>query len=195
MGFSTLDGLTMGTLPASAQPRAELAVDHFVETAAREFAGMFSTLRGIDTLVFTGGIGQHSAPVRARLARVCGWMGLTLDDAASAAGAAGARVINAPGSAVQSRVLRTDEESVIARHALHVAGLTPSAPDATIDIPPCVRRGKILTPHRGLGQRPRGVGPPTAASSRASSGTEPPAHAVEEHHRFVPALGHALVGG
>jgi acetate kinase len=121
-GLLGLSGLSadMRTLLGSAAPLAALAVDHFVETAARELAGMASALRGIDALVFTGGIGQHAAPVRARLVQACGWMGLVLDEAANAAGA---RVIDAPGSAVRIRVLRTDEEGVIARHALSVARL------------------------------------------------------------------------
>jgi acetate kinase len=114
-GLLGLSGLSadMRTLLGSTAPRAGLAVDHFVETAARELAGMAAALRGIDALVFTGGIGLHAAPVRARLVQTCGWMGLALDDAANAAGA---RVIDAPGSAVRIRVLRTDEEAVIARH-------------------------------------------------------------------------------
>ena len=134
-GLLGLSGLSadMRTLLGSAAPLAELAVDHFVETAARELAGMASALRGIDALVFTGGIGQHAAPVRARLVQACGWMGLALDEAANSAAE---RAINAPGSTVQIRVLRTDEEAVIARHALQVAGLAPSAPDATIETPP-----------------------------------------------------------
>jgi len=134
-GLLGLSGLSadMRTLLGSAAPHAALAVDHFVETAARELAGMASALRGIDALVFTGGIGQHAAPVRARLVQACGWMGLVLDEAANAAGA---RVIDAPGSAVRIRVLRTDEEAVIARHALRVAGLATSAPGATNRSPP-----------------------------------------------------------
>lgn len=164
MGFSTLDGLTMGTrcgrldagvllhlmshhgldatalatllydqsrllglsrlsadmrtLLGSTLAQAELAVAHFVEAAARELAGMASALRGIDALVFTGDIGEHAAPVRARLVQASAWMGLALDEAANAAGA---RVINAPAGAVQIRVLRTDEEAVIARHAARIA--------------------------------------------------------------------------
>jgi acetate kinase len=134
-GLLGLSGLSadMRTLLSSALPQAELAVSHFVETAARELAGMASALRGIDTMVFTGGIGEHAAPVRARLVRACGWMGLALDEAGNAAGA---RVINAADSAVQIRVLHTDEEAVIARHALHVAGLLASAPDAMIGARP-----------------------------------------------------------
>lgn len=130
-GLLGLSGLSadMRTLLGSAAPQAELAVDHFVETAARELAGMASALRGIDALVFTGGIGLHAAPVRARVVQACGWMGLALDETANARGT---RIISAPGSAVRVLVLRTDEEAVIARHALQLAGLVPSAPAAMI---------------------------------------------------------------
>jgi acetate kinase len=111
----------MRTLLASELPAARLALDHFVESAARELAGLAAAMRGVHTVIFTGGIGENAAALRSRIVSAAQWMGLRLD---AAANAAGARRINAPDSAVQLRVLRTNEEAVIARHALHV-GVAP----------------------------------------------------------------------
>ncbi|WP_088279171.1 acetate/propionate family kinase [Ideonella sp. A 288] len=106
-GLLGLSGLSsdMRTLLASDSAHAREAVDYFIEHLARELAGMAAALRGIDLLVFTGGIGENSAVVRERLVAATGWMGL---------GAEGA-------GAVQVRVLRTNEESVIARHTAALA--------------------------------------------------------------------------
>ncbi len=125
-GLLGLSGLSadMRRLMASTSPAAALAIEHFVEAAVRELAGLAAALRGIDSLVFTGGIGENAAPLRARIVQAAGWMGLQLDAAANAAGAPG---INAAGSAVQIRVLRTDEEAVIARQTLQAAGLAAAA--------------------------------------------------------------------
>ena len=126
-GLLGLSGLSadMRTLLASPSPAAGLAIDHFIETAVRELAGMAAALRGIDALVFTGGIGEHAAPLRARIIAAAGWMGLQL---AAQANAGGARCINSADSAVQIRVLRTNEEAVIARQTLQAAGLVATDP-------------------------------------------------------------------
>jgi len=118
-GMLGLSGLSsdMRTLLASEQPAARLALDHFVESAARELAAMAAAMRGLDALVFTGGIGENAAALRARIVDTARWMGLRLD---AAANAAGDYRINAADAAVQLRVLRTNEESVIARHAVQV---------------------------------------------------------------------------
>ena len=126
-GLLGLSGLSadMRSLMHSTSPAAALAIAHFVESAAHELAGMAAALRGIDALVFTGGIGENAAPLRARIVEAAAWMGLQLD---AQANAAGARCINAAGSAVQVRVLRTHEEAVIARQTLQFAGLAATAP-------------------------------------------------------------------
>ena len=125
-GLLGLSGVSadMRTLLASASPAAALAIEHFVEAAARELAGLAAALRGIDALVFTGGIGENAATLRGRIVEAAGWMGLQLD---AQANAAGARCINALGSAVQIRLLRTNEEAVIARLTLQAAGLAAAA--------------------------------------------------------------------
>ena len=118
-GLLGLSGLSadMRTLLASEFPAARLALDHFVESAARELAGLAAAMRGVDALVFTGGIGENAAVLRSRIVGTAAWMGLRLDAAANAAGACR---INAADSAVQLRVMRTNEEAVIARHAFQI---------------------------------------------------------------------------
>ena len=122
-GLLGLSGLSsdMRTLLASDSAGARLAIDHFVESAARELAGMAAALRGIDALVFTGGIGENAAVLRARIVEAAAWMGLRLDVAANLAGNPR---INAPDSAVHVRVMHTDEEGVIARQTRLALGCT-----------------------------------------------------------------------
>ncbi len=125
-GLLGLSGLSadMRSLMASSSPLAALAIDHFVESAVRELAGLAAALRGIDALVFTGGIGENAAPLRARIVQTAAWMGLKLD---ANANASGSRCISTADSAVQVRVLQTNEEAVIAQHTLRVAGLAAAA--------------------------------------------------------------------
>ena len=119
-GLLGLSGLSsdMRVLEASAEPRARLAIDHFVEQLVQAVAAMVAALDGIDTLVFTAGIGENAAALRARVVGRMGWLGLVLDEPANDAG--GPR-ISAPESAVEAMVLRTDEEAVIARHTAALA--------------------------------------------------------------------------
>ena len=112
-----LKSIIEGALLAAGRPLTldELAdlFDLTDRPGAEELAGMAAALRGIDLLVFTGGIGENSAVVRERVAQAAAWMGLRLSEGAST-GATG--VLSSTDSAVQVRVLRTDEEAVIARH-------------------------------------------------------------------------------
>jgi acetate kinase len=65
--------------------------------------------------VFTAGVGEHSAPIRARISERLSWLGAELDPAANEAGDT---VISTPASRVRLYVLPTDEELMIARHTL-----------------------------------------------------------------------------
>ena len=103
----------MRTLLASGEVRARLAVDLYVYRIRRELGSLAGALGGLDALVFTAGVGENSATVRARVCRDAGWLGVELDGAANAAG--GPR-ISAPGSRVTAWVIPTDEELMIARH-------------------------------------------------------------------------------
>jgi acetate kinase len=92
---------------------AALAVEVFCRTAAKHAAALVAVMGGIDTLVFTAGIGEHAPAVRAEIAERLGFLGMQLDPAANDAAAP---VISGGGSAVTVRVVPTDEDLVIARH-------------------------------------------------------------------------------
>ena len=159
MGFSTLDGLVMGTrcgaidpgvliyllrekgmdaaalerllykesgllglsgvsadmrdLLASDEAEAAQAVEMFCDRVAQQTALLAAMLGGLDAVVFTAGIGERSAPVRAAIARRLAWLGAEFDEAANAAG--GPRIDTAA-SRVSLLVVPTDEESMIVRH-------------------------------------------------------------------------------
>lgn len=93
--------------------RAALAVDTFCYQARKHVGALATVLGGLDTLVFTGGIGEKAAAVRAGICGRLEHLGVELDDAANAADAA---VISAPGAGCVVRVERTDEDRVIAHH-------------------------------------------------------------------------------
>ncbi|MBV6658603.1 MAG: acetate/propionate family kinase [Devosiaceae bacterium] len=113
-GLKGLSGIgnDMRELLASDDPRARQAIDYFVFRIRREVGGMTAVLGGLDALVFTGGIGENAAPIRAEVCAGFEWLGLTFDDAANDHNAAR---ISGDGSAVQVLVVPTDEEAVIAR--------------------------------------------------------------------------------
>jgi len=121
----------MRTLLASSVPRAAEAVDLFAYRAAREMGGLMAVLGGVDGIVFTGGIGEHAAPVRARILAHFGWTGLRLDAEANARGEV---VISAPESPIRVLVIPTDEERMLAEYAL--AHLTAPAEGSSPDIDP-----------------------------------------------------------
>ena len=103
----------MRSLLASREPAAREALDLFAFRAARETAALAGTLGGLDCLVFTAGIGEHAAPIRAMICDRLGWLGVELD---ASANAAHAELISTPGSRVELRIIPTNEEIVIARH-------------------------------------------------------------------------------
>lgn len=111
----------MRDLLASSDERARLAVDLFCYRAAREIGSLAAALGGLDALVFTAGIGEHAAPIRARILEACRWLGLILDDAANTAG--GPRLTR-PDSPASAWLIPTDEEAMIARHTLRLMRLT-----------------------------------------------------------------------
>jgi acetate kinase len=87
---------------------------------ARKWVGAFTAaLGGLDTLVFSAGIGERSALIRARICQGLDFLGLALDEARNAAHAA---VISTDASRVAVRVMRTDEELMIARSVSRTVG-------------------------------------------------------------------------
>ncbi len=115
-GLKGLSGISsdMRQLLASSDPRARLAVEVFVYRIVREIGSLAAALGGLDALVFTGGIGERSAEIRAAVCAGSAWLGLRLDDGKNRAGDTR---ISAPASAVIALVVPTDEERIVARHA------------------------------------------------------------------------------
>jgi acetate kinase len=103
----------MRTLLASPDRRAAEALDLFVYRLGRELGSLAAALGGLDALVFTGGIGENAAAIRARVCRDAAWLGLELDEAANEA--RGPR-ISRPGSRVSAWVIPTNAELMIAQH-------------------------------------------------------------------------------
>jgi acetate kinase len=102
-------------LLASDAPLAKLTVDYFVYHIARTAGALAVSMGGIDGLVFTAGIGEHSVPIRARVLERLRWLGFDLDPAANEKGTGR---ITTPASRLAAFVIPTDEERVIARETI-----------------------------------------------------------------------------
>ena len=100
-------------LLASTDGNAREAIDLFTYRLAIEIAGMAAALGGLDGVVFTAGIGQHSSEIRGAVCDRLAWLGVRLDNAANLAGKPR---ISAADSDVAVRVIATDEDVMIARH-------------------------------------------------------------------------------
>ncbi len=114
LGLSGFSG-DMRELQVSDDPRAVQAVAYFVYAMTKVVGAYASVLGGLDALVFTAGIGENSAPVRAGLCRALGWLGVALDEAANQTN--GPRISTAD-SRVSVWVIPTNEELMIAQHTL-----------------------------------------------------------------------------
>ena len=114
LGLSGSSG-DMRELQDSDDPRARTAVACFVYAMQKYTGAYTAVLGGLDAFVFTAGIGENSAPVRAALCERLSWLGVRLDSAANAAG--GPR-ISTPDSAVSVWIIPTDEERMLAQHTL-----------------------------------------------------------------------------
>jgi len=100
--------------------RARLAFDIFVHRLCAGIAAMAASAGGVDTIVFTAGIGENSAAVRAAACRRLAWLGVAVDPSANTA--TGDRDIAAPSSRVRVLVINTREELEIAREVRTVLG-------------------------------------------------------------------------
>ncbi len=114
-GLLGLSGIShdVRQLLASDDPRASQAIEILVYWIGRQLGSMAAALGGLDTLVFTGGIGEHAAPVRARVCRHASWLGVRLDELANARGGPRISIEDSPVSVL---VIPTDEERTIAEH-------------------------------------------------------------------------------
>jgi acetate kinase len=118
-GLFGVSGLSsdMRVLLASDDPRAKCAIDLFVCRIGREIGSLAAALQGLDALVFTAGIGEHACAIRERVCRLCAWLGVEIEPIANSVD--GPRISTAT-SRVAVWVIPTDEELMIARHALQM---------------------------------------------------------------------------
>ena len=106
-------------------PRAREAVDLFCYQARKYVGALAAALGGLETLVFTGGIGQNAPAVRARICDGLGFLGVALDPEANLRNA---DRISRRGAAVEVRIVAADEERILARHVREVLETGPAPP-------------------------------------------------------------------
>jgi acetate kinase len=118
-GLKGLSGVSqdMRELEASDRPEARQAIDYFVFRIRREVGAMAAVLNGLDAVVFCGGIGENSWHVRECVLEGMEWLGVELDREANHANA---QIISSERSRARVFVIPTDEEMMIARHAIDV---------------------------------------------------------------------------
>jgi acetate kinase len=117
-----LKGLSGGSndvrwLETSTDPRAALALNHFVYRVGLYAGMMAAALGGVDAFVFTAGIGENSVKLRARITERLAWLGAVLDPTANSTHM---QEISSSESRIRLYVIPTDEELMIARHTLGV---------------------------------------------------------------------------
>ncbi|MBV9978709.1 acetate/propionate family kinase [Bradyrhizobium sp.] len=114
-GLLGVSGLSadMRVLLRSDSAAAREAIELFTLRASREIVAMANTLEGLECLVFTGGIGEHSAEIRQAICARLHWLGVRLDETANAASA---QTLHAGESKIDVLVIPTSEETSIARH-------------------------------------------------------------------------------
>ncbi|WP_431272526.1 acetate/propionate family kinase [Dankookia sp. P2] len=112
LGLSGISSDFRGLL-ASREPAARFAIEVFIHRVARGIGSLAAALGGLDGLVFTAGVGENAAPVRAMVCEACAWLGIELDPEANASHAG--RITTA-GSRIPAHVVPTNENLMIARH-------------------------------------------------------------------------------
>lgn len=124
LGVSGLSG-DMRALLASNDRGAKEALELFVYRIARDIGALVAALGGLDALVFTAGIGEHSPEIRRRVCEKCQWLGVRLDPAANDRGE---EFISRPDSRVSVWAIPTDEELTIVRQTIAALGIDNATP-------------------------------------------------------------------
>lgn len=108
-GLLGLSGISsdMRELINNASPQANFAIDYFCKRTAQEIASLATAIGGIDRLIFTGGIGEHQALVRANILQHLAWLGILLDTKANQTHE---RCISTSKSSVAVFIINTDEQ-------------------------------------------------------------------------------------
>ena len=105
--------------------KAREAVDMFCYSAKMYLGSYAAVMGGVDTLVFSGGIGEHAAEIRRRICEGLGFLGIAVE---SSRNVVSSPVISPDGSAVTVRVIATNEELMIVRHTLAILAGTVHRP-------------------------------------------------------------------
>ena len=111
-------------------PEAKLAVDMFVHHTIKAIGSLAAAMHGIDAVIFTGGMGERSDVIRARICKGIKWMGVRLDPAANAEHATR---ITKKKSPLSAWVIPTDEERMIAHHACMVQKQQPDFDNGRVE--------------------------------------------------------------
>jgi acetate kinase len=124
-GLKGLSGISndMRELEASADPHAKLAIEYFVYRIGLNAGLLAAALQGLDAFVFTAGIGENSARIRASVADQLAWLGVALDPAENSRHA---QLVSRSDSRIPVYVVPTDEELMIAQHTLSLLLNRPS---------------------------------------------------------------------
>lgn len=107
--------------------RCRLAMEMFAYMVRKYIGAYAAAMGGIDTLVFTAGIGENSPPIRERICAELGFLGIALDPAANDLATATEKVISRPGARTAVLVVPTNEERMIALDTMRLAGLGRNA--------------------------------------------------------------------
>ena len=107
---------------AQGEEAASLAVSVYVHRLRAKVAAMAAATGGTDAVVFTGGVGENSAPIRSETCRVLGWMGVALDERANAVVDREDADVSEPGAAVRTLVIHAREELEIASQCRRLLG-------------------------------------------------------------------------
>lgn len=118
-GLLGLSGVSndLRDLHRSDDPKAAEAIDYFVYRIGQTLGSLCAAIGGLDALVFTAGVGENDAEIRARVCRDAAWLGIAIDPEANAEGAL---CISPEGRQPSVWVIPTDEEQMIATHTLRV---------------------------------------------------------------------------
>jgi acetate kinase len=121
-GLLGISGISSDMRDLLADPSTEAAeaVEYFCYRIARDIGSLAAALGGLDALVFTGGIGEHAAPVRARVCGLSQWLGIAIDPVANEEGRI---ILHAPDSATKVLAIPTNEERMMARHVAQVLAM------------------------------------------------------------------------
>ncbi|RRS05411.1 acetate/propionate family kinase [Aquabacterium soli] len=123
LGMSGVSNDMRALRARATEPQVRQALDIYVHRIVREIGSMAAVLGGLDALIFTAGIGEHGVDTRAEVLQGCRWLGLELDAERNAASAA-CITRGDPAETPSAWVVPTDEEGMLARHALDVLART-----------------------------------------------------------------------